>query len=170
MSKTINIQVTIDAEGVMAQYPNPSQNQGSPTGIGHNFGYMVATSNTISGSGTGDLNFSANVGDVVRFFGVSASNNFENAVLIYGINRFSGDQVFSDFASKEFTKSGVSPSGSSVLPATISDQKFWFYEADVISRGTEGYKVVFALYKRDNSGNPVVFGYFQWDPTITVAG
>ena len=170
MSKTINVQVTIDAQGVAASYPHPSTDPKNPTGIAHSYGYMVATSGTISGSGTGDLNFSANVGDVVRFFGVSSSNNFEDAVLIYGINKFSGTQVFSDFESKEFTKSGVSPSGTSVLPATISDQKFWFFEADVVNKGTEGYKVVFALYERDGNGNPAVFGYYSWDPTITVNG
>lgn len=170
MSKTIDIQVTLNAEGIKSDYPNPSKNQNSPTGIGHSYAYMVATSNAISGSGTGDLNFSANVGDIVRFFGVTASNNFENSALIYGINKFSGTNVFSDFSSKTFTKSGVSPSGSAVLPPTISDQKFWFFEADVINRGTEGYRVVFALYERNSSGEPVLYGYFQWDPTITVSG
>ena len=131
---------------------------------------MVATSNTISGSGTGDLNFSANVGDIVRFFGVTASNNFENSALIYGINKYSGTEVFSTFESETFEKSGVSPSGPGVLPATISDQKFWFFEANVLRSGTEGYKVVFSLYERNADGEPVLYGYFQWDPTITVKG
>jgi hypothetical protein len=170
MSKTINIQVTFDAEGIMAAYPNPSSDQNRPTGLPHNYGFMVATSNTMSGSGTGDLVFSALVGDVVRFFGATASNNFENSALIYDLPRYTGDQVFSTFHSKTFTKSGVSPKGEAVLPATISDQKFWFYEADVINKGTEGYKVTFALYKRNSSGTPVIFGYFSWDPTITVQG
>lgn len=170
MSKTINIQVTLDAEGIINKYPNPSKNKDKPTGIGHNFSYMVATSNTISGSGTGDLNFSANVGDVVRFFGSTASNNFENSALIYEINKYSGTEVFSEFKSQNFIKSGVSPSGPEVLPAEISDQKFWFFEADVKQRGTEGYRVVFALYQRDKNGKPVLYGYFQWDPTITVKG
>ena len=70
MSKTINIQVTIDAEGVVNNYKSPSQNQDAPTGIAHSYAYMVATSNTISGSGTGDLNFSANVITAsISFFG-----------------------------------------------------------------------------------------------------
>lgn len=170
MSKTINIDVIFDAEGIMAQY-GKGGSQGSPIGIGHNFGYMVATSNTMSGSGTGDLTFSALVGDVVRFFGATASNNFENSALIYGLPRFSGDQVFSEFHSKTFTKSAVSPSGESVLPAQIIEEKFWFYEADVVSAGTEGYKVQFALYSRNQTtGQPEIYGYYQWDPTISVAG
>lgn len=171
MSKTINIQVTFDTDGIKQNYPNPSKNQASPTGIAHSYGYMVASSNAaISGSGTGDLSFSANVGDVVRFFGTSASENFEDSALIYSLPRYSGDQVFSDFESKTFTKSGVSPSGTAVLPATISDQKFWFFEADVIARGTENYKVTFAVYQRDSNGAPVLYGYYSWDPTIVVKG
>ncbi|BDS13388.1 inclusion body family protein [Aureispira anguillae] len=170
MSKTINIQVTIDAVGVVNSYPNPSKDQHNPTGIGHNFGYMVATSNTISGSGTGDLNFSANVGDTVRFFGVSASDNFEDSILIYNITKYQGTNVFSEFHSQTFTKKGVSPSGPEVLPAKIANQAFWFFEADVINAGTEGYRVVFALYTRDTNGYPTLYGYFQWDPTITVNG
>lgn len=171
MSKTIDIQVTLDAQGIMSSYPNPSKDSTRPTGIAHSYGYMVATSNTMSGSGTGDLTFSALVGDVVRFFGVTASNNFENSALIYALPRFSGDQVFSEFESKMFTKSGVEPTGTAVIPATINPtMKFWFFEADVVGAGTEGYKVTFALYNRDNSGHPVLFGYFSWDPTISVKG
>lgn len=171
MSKTINIQVTFDAEGIMSKYPNPSQNSGAPTGIAHSYGYMVATSNTMSGSGTGDLTFSALVGDVVRFFGVTASNNFENSALIYALPRYTGDQVFSTFESKMFTKSGVEPTGTAVIPATINqNMKFWFFQADVVKTGTEGYKVTFALYKRNSSGQPTLYGYFSWDPTISVKG
>ncbi|WP_157812163.1 inclusion body family protein [Polaribacter sp. ALD11] len=170
MSKTINVHVTIDTIALAKAYSNPSKDFNNPTGIGHNFSYMIATSNTISGSGTGDLNFSAQVGDTVRFFGNSASNNFEDAILLYGIDRFGGVEVFSPFMSLTFTKNGVSPSNQNVLPAHIGSQQFWFYQSSVIIAGTENYKVVFAFYKRDENGNPILFGYFQWDPTITVTG
>ena len=170
MSKTIHIDVIFDAEGIMEKY-GKGGSQGSPIGIGHQYGYMVATSNTMSGSGTGDLVFSALVGDVVRFFGATASNNFENSALIYGLPRYSGDQVFSDFNSRTFTKSGVAPSGNDVLPAAITQQQFWFFQADVIATGTENYKVQFALYDRnETTGQPELYGYYQWDPTISVQG
>lgn len=171
MSKTINIDIIFDAEGIMAKY-GKGGSQVSPIGIGHQYGYMVATSNTMSGSGTGDLVFSALVGDVVRFFGATASNNFENSALIYGLPRYSGDQVFKPFESTTYTKSGVSPQdGSDVLPAIISDQKFWFFESSVKNKGTENYKVQFALYTRnETTGKPELYGYYQWDPAITVQG
>ncbi len=173
MSKTINILITIDTDAVEKKYPNPSKKQNSPTGIAHNMGYMVATGTTVnSGQGTGDLSIKALVGDTVRAFALSGSNNFEDSVLLYGMPRYSGTEVFGPFNYQNFTKSAVFPQSTSTpLPARIQNQEFWFYQASVSKSGTEGYKVEFAMYKRDqNSGKPVLFGYFAWDPQITVAG
>lgn len=165
-----HVNITINTDAVIRDYPNPSKDSGKPTGIGHSYEYMVASNNTaISGQGGADLNFAAAVGDTVRFYGTSESNNFDNSVLIYGIVKFGGENVFSDFVSQSFVKKDTYPSGKSVLPATFRDNEFYFFEADVINRGTENYKVQFALYVRDRSKeDPVLYGYFQWDPTITV--
>jgi len=173
MSKTINVLITIDTDAVVKTYPNPSKDQNNPTGIAHNMGYMVCTGTTVnSGQGTGDLNFNAVVGDTVRAFAVSGSDNFEDAVLLYGMPRFTGDQVFSAFNYQNFTKSTVNPQSTSTpLPARIVDEEFWFYQASVITRGTEGYEVRFALYTRDpDTGRPVLKGYYYWDPIIKVQG
>jgi hypothetical protein len=81
--------------------------------------------------------------------------------------------VFSSFTYKHFTKSAVVPGSgtSSPLPSTTETQKFWFYQADVIQAGTEGFMMQFGLYVRDpNTGQPVLFGYYAWDPTIRVIG
>lgn len=172
MSKTINILITIDTDRVR-QISNPSKDPNNPTGIAHNLGYMVASGTTVnSGQGTGDLDFNALVGDTVRAFAVSGSDNFEDAVLLYGMPRFSGDQVFSTFAYQNFTKSAVVAQGTTApLPARVVDEEFWFFQASVIKKGTEGYKVQFGLYVRDlTTGQPVLYGYYQWDPTIRVQG
>lgn len=172
MGKTINILITIDTDAVQKSYPNPSKDQNNPTGIAHNMGYMVATGTKInSGQGTGDLSFSALVGDVVRAFATSGSDNFEDAVLLYGMPMYSGTQVFSAFNYQNYNRKTVIPaSTTTVLPAQIVTETFWFYRADVITAGTENYKVQFALYNRDDSGTPVLKGYYYWDPQITVAG
>jgi hypothetical protein len=173
MSKTINILITIDTDAVLKQYPNGSQNQNQPTGIAHNMGFMVCTGTTInSGQGTGDLDFNALVGDTVRAFATSGSDNFEDAVLLYNMPKYAGDQVFSAFNYQNFTKSTVVPqSTTSPLPARIVDEVFWFYQASVIAAGKEQYMVQFALYTRDpNTGQPVLKGYYAWDPTIQVKG
>lgn len=170
MSKVINILIAIDTDAVKRQYPNPSKSSTSPTGIAHNLGYMVATGTTIvSGQGTGDLNINALIGDLLRVFATSGSDNFEDAVLLYNLPKYKGDQVLGDFRSVTFTRSTVVPgSRTNVLPPNIVDEQFWFYEADIVSKGTEGYMVQFGLWTRDANEQPVLYGYFGWDPTITV--
>ena len=173
MSKTINILITMDTDRVRKDYPNPSKDSNNPTGIGHNYGYMVASGTTVnSGQGTGDLDFNALVGDVVRAFAVSGSDNFEDAVLLYGMPPFTGDQVLSPFAYQNFEKSTVVAQGPATpLPARIVDEEFWFFQANVVKKGTQGYKVQFGLYVRDaTTGQPVLYGYYYWDPTIRVQG
>lgn len=173
MSKTINILITMDTDRVRKDYPNPSKDSNKPTGIGHNYGYMVASGTTVnSGQGTGDLDFNALVGDTVRAFAVSGSDNFEDAVLIYALDWFKGDQVTSPFAYQNFEKSAVVAQGpASALPARIVDEEFWFFQASIVKKGTENYNVKFGLYTRDNTtGQPTLFGFYYWDPVIRVAG
>jgi len=172
MSKTINILITIDTDRVRT-IPNPSKDPAKPTGVAHNLGYMVATGTTVnSGQGTGDLDINALVGDTVRAFATSGSDNFEDAVLLYGMPKFAGDSVMSPYFYINFTKSTVVPQSTSTpLPARIVDETFWFFQANVIAKGTEQYMVQFGLYTRDvTTGQPVLYGYFAWDPTIRVQG
>ena len=172
MSKTINILITIDTDRVKT-IPNPSKDSTKPTGVAHNLGYMVATGTTVnSGQGTGDLDINALVGDTVRAFATSGSDNFEDAVLLYGMPKFAGDSVMSPYFYINFTKSTVIPQSTSTpLPARIADETFWFFQANVIAKGTEQYMVQFGLYTRDaTTGQPVLYGYFAWDPTIRVQG
>lgn len=170
MSKTIDIQITLDAIGIMSTYSNPSKNQSSPTGIIHSYAYMVANQNVLSGNGTGDLTIHALVGDTVNFSSVSASNNRVNSALIYEISRYNGANVFTAFSSQtQNVKTAVS-NGNGVIPPIIKDESFSFLTAKVKEVGTENYRVIFALYTRENSRQPVLFGYFSWDPTIVVHG
>ena len=126
MSKTINILIAIDTDKLKSQYPNGSKDPNNPTGIGHDLGYMVATGTKInSGQGTGDLSISALVGDTLRAFARSGSDNSEDAVLLYGLPRFSGDQVTSDFQYQNFEKTTMTPnSQTQPLPAKIADEGF----------------------------------------------
>lgn len=173
MSNTINVLIALDTDRVKASIPNPSQDSTHPTPIAHNYGYMVASGTTIvSGQGTGDLNFNASVGDTVRAFAVSGSNNFEDAVLLYGMPKFRDTQVMSPFNYLGFEgKSTILPQVTGApLPGVVKKETFWFYQASVIDPGTEGYQVQFGLWARDAAEKPALYGYFQWDPTITVAG
>lgn len=176
MSNTINVLIVLDTDRVKT-ISNPSQDSAVPTPIDHTFGYMVASGTSIvSGQGTGDLNFNAHVGDTVRAFAVSGSDNFEDAVLLYGMPRFQGPQVMSPFNYLCFqNKSTIEPQGTAnPLPDVITNDTFWLFQGTVVNAGTgtgtvtEGYQVQFGLYARDANEQPALFGYYQWDPFITV--
>ena len=175
VAQITNIQIIIDTDKIQNDYPNGgSKDSTKPTGIGHQYQYMVSSNLAGSnGSGTADLTITALVGDLVRFNAISEYDNFNSAVIMYNVQKFGGSNVFGDFTSKVFTAPGVQPStGASPLPIqTVNNMTFWFYQADVISSGTEQYNISFALYTLDRtSGTMKLFGYFVWDPTIIVNG
>lgn len=166
----VNITVVIDTEAVMKDFPTPSQDPTSPTGIAHTYAYMVATrASAISGAGTADLTIQANVGDVIRWTGISETNNFDSGVIVYGLPQFGGGTVFANPVFKSFTKSAAKPTSDlAPIPASFADQNFWFIEADIQSVGTEQYGIQFGLYYRPTGGAQQLYGYFWWDPTVTV--
>ncbi len=155
--------------------------QQNPYPIDHNSEYMVCTGSRgiISGQGTADLSFKAHVEDTVSFRAVSASDNQDNAVILYNIikntnqNIVPNDDVFDKFQYTPITRIGAAvpnpDPNSNGLPAQPKSVTFYSYKATVGQPGTEAFRVNFALYKLDDSGNnQTLYGYFQWDPTITV--
>ncbi|WP_299999510.1 inclusion body family protein [uncultured Cedecea sp.] len=170
-NKIINILVVIDTDSVINDFKGKyvSKDYTKPTSISHNYSYMVTTSaHSISGSGTADLNIKANVGDVIRWTGISESGNFDSSVLIYGVPKFKGDNVFVDPTFKSFSKRSMTPKQGGPFPVTFRDQINWFLQADIHQTGKEHYNIQFGVYYRPTGGEQELFGYFYWDPTITV--
>jgi hypothetical protein len=174
-NEIINIQIIIDTDKIISDLNKkgikPSQNKDLPTGLDHSYQFMVAsTLASIKGQGTADLEFKAEVGDVVRFNAISEYNNMDNAVLMYNIKKFGGTDVFNEFSSKVYTKKVIqAASGTSPLPPTFAEVKFWFYESSIAKSGTEDFNIHFALYTRvRGQENPVLYGYFYWDPRVVV--
>lgn len=166
-----NVQITIDTDRLIKDYPNPSQDPGSPTGIAHNYQYMVVSGNeAINGQGTADLEFTAYPGDEVRFTMTSEYNNMDNPVLMYGITKFGeGTDVFGTFTSESATDSTPVPNGNAVVPPVYAEETFYYYQANVKQSGQEHFMISFAMYERvRGGGDPQLIGYFIWDPTITV--
>jgi hypothetical protein len=173
----INVLVVVDTEYVKTHYPNPSKDPLRPTGIDHAHQYMLCTGSRgiIGGQGSGDLEFRANVGDIVAFTGVSISDNSDDAVIVYNIQHFSGAQVFNQFSADVITRNGaVQPNSDSPsrngLPAVQKPTNFSMFESRVRQGGREGFGVSFALYTLNANGqNQDLYGYYWWDPYITVA-
>ncbi|MDQ1857496.1 MULTISPECIES: inclusion body family protein [Chryseobacterium] len=173
-SQEIDVLIVIDTDYVRSTYPNPSKDPNNPTGIDHNSQHMiVSNANAISGQGTADLNFSARAGDIVSFRGTSIYQNSDDAVIIYNIKYWSGDQVFNSFMynSVERRQAAVPNLNSqNGLPAASADITFASIDSKVKATGTENFYVQFGLYILDpnDSNKQILYGYFYWDPTITV--
>lgn len=172
----INVNCVVDTYSVMQAYPNPSQDWTNPTPISHNNQFMIASDprGIVSGQGTATLNFNAEPHDFVSFYGTSASANSDDAVLVYGIKSISGS-VFDTFNYNAVTISGAATpnlgsSTSNGLPAVFQPLTVSSFDAMVANGGSEFFWLQFALYTMGESGETQqLFGYFQWDPTITVS-
>ena len=155
--------------------------QENPYPIDHNSEYMVCTGSRgiISGQGTADLVFKAHVEDTVSFRAVSASDNQDNEEVFYNVlknpnpNITPNDDVFDAFQYTPVTRTGAAVPNpalnSNGLPEKHHSVTFYSYKATVGQPGTEAFMINFALFRLDDSGNnQTIYGYFQWDPTITV--
>lgn len=173
-SENINVLIVIDTDYVKTNYPNPSQDPAHPTGINHSSQFMICSDprGVISGQGTADLNFRANVADYVSFRGISIYGNSDDAVIVYGINYWSGANVFNTFTCNLVERTGAAVPDTNTLnglPAKHITVDFTSLDSKVSKAGTENFYVFFALYELDSSGeNQNLFGYYYWDPTVTV--
>lgn len=175
--QTANILVVIDTEYIKAKYP-PNTNKDQPVGIDHNSQFMIATGTRgiIGGQGTADLSFKLNVGDYASFTGTSIYANSDDAVIVYGIKYWSGDQVFNAFTPNVITRNrAVQPNPNNVtsggIPPLQTVQNFSSLDSKVGRSGKENFYVYIALYTLGSDGQTQnLFGYFYWDPSITVQG
>jgi len=173
-AEQINILVVIDTDYLIKNYPNPSKDPAKPTGTDHNSQRMICYSprGGVSGQGTADLEFSANVGDLVSFTGTSIYANSDSAVIVYGIRYWKGDQVFNNFVTNLITRNRAvmpDPSKPNGVPPTLQKISFASYDSKVRSGGTENFYVDIAVYKLASDGQTQeLFGYFYWDPKIKV--
>lgn len=174
----IDILTVIDTDRVISYCEKnhiiPSQKQDSPTPIDHSHEFMICTGarEIVSGQGTGDLHFRANPGDQVAFRGTSIYANSDDAVILYDIVKFKGDDVFNKFVVNKVKRNGAvmpdpnTPNGVPPLHAAIT---FNSYSSQVSESGDEWFKVRFGLYRLDDKGQTQnLYGYFEWDPRITV--
>lgn len=175
---TVDILTVIDTEYIKKKYGPNKNDKSKPVGIDHNSQFMICTGarEIISGQGTADLSFRANVGDYVSFRGTSIYQNSDDAVIIYGIkiNPYvqPNDDVFNQFVTNSVTREGAvqpDPKSPDGLPALKVKQNFLSLDSKVAKKGKEAFLVYIALYTLGDDGETQNFyGYYYWDPTITV--
>lgn len=180
---TIDILVVIDTDAIINSSLDPGQNPDEPTPIDHNNQFMFCNDprkfpdNTgPKGQGTGDLNFPAAPNDIVCFRGTSVYNNSDDAVLIYDIVKYGGDDVMNNqFVPVSVTRTGAAvpqtgPGTGNGLPAQLQKLTFYGMQTTVSAAGKENFKIRFAIYRLDDSGEKQqLYGYYEWDPSITVS-
>jgi len=175
---SIDILTVIDTEYIKAKYGPNNNSPSNPVPIDHNSQFLICTDTRgiISGQGTADLNFRANAGDLVSFRGTSIYQNSDDAVIVYGIvknnNVPKSVDVFNQFVTNIVERNGAvqpNPKQLNGLPAIQVKQSFLSYDSKVARSGMEAFLVNIALYTMDRTGqNQVLYGYYSWDPTITV--
>lgn len=173
-SQEISVLIVIDTEYVKTNYPHPSQDPNNPTGIDHNSQFMICTGSrgAVTGQGTADLKFQANPGDFTTFYGTSIYDNSDDAVIVYGIKYWSGDNVFNQFVPNIVTRNGAvmpDPNTPAGIPPKHVQLSFSSIGSRVAKAGTENFYVFFALYTLGSDGETQnLFGYYYWDPSIQV--
>lgn len=158
------VQITFDTEGIKREYTNPSLDPENPTEIEESYCYMVASSKHLTGSNTRQLELIRTaMYPTIRFYGTSASNNFEDSALIYSVNRQSTHSSSKQYDPISLENSAISPSIPDTLPAQTNEgEAFYFQELEAWFKGKKEHKISFAVYGRDNRGQPLLYGYFMY--------
>lgn len=169
-SKIITVHTVIDTDRILREIGEGSNNSATPKYIDHKFAYMVAANaNNCIKQGTGDLEFEANIGDIVRMYAVSGSGNFEDEALLYEIKYNKGETIFAPFIGQLIKGKEIMFPESSTNPIKTTKVKtpFWFYQTSITDKGKEQYDFRFSIYTQENNAYKLR-GYYAWDPAVTV--
>lgn len=99
----IYVSVVIDTDYVKDNY-SPNTDKNNPKGIAHNSQYLIVDyQHVYANQATADLHIKANPNDTVRFYGTCIQANSSDAVLLYGMPKFGGEQIFGPFRYSPFT-------------------------------------------------------------------
>lgn len=172
-NEVINIEIIIATDKLMREHPYASQDPNNPTPIGHQYAYMVASGSAmdVRGSGTGDLSFAAEQGDILRVSAISEYNNFGKSVLLYGLFRYSGADIFAgrDFMLESFPEVETPyPVNFEPLEVELRNQAYWTAQNTFQRKGQAGVGFQFGVWTTHRGQSPSLVGFYQWDPTITV--
>lgn len=173
-SKFIDILAVIDTDYIKRTYgPKPNSTPNTPFDIDHNSEYMICINSrgTVKGQATADIEFQAYPGDHISFRATSADQNSDDAVILYNIQKFGGTDVFNRFVCNIVTRNrAVEPDPASIngLPPKFVTESFTSLDSVVARGGKENFQVCIAVYTTVKGQEQQLYGYYRWDPTITV--
>ena len=168
--RTIYMRAVVDTDALPCR-DHAAVERLAPTRVASDSGALVLTSTAAMTAAPGAATVSAAIGDTLRFYAITGSNNFEDAVLIDAIRRTGTDHSISGFAPVCLQRSAVEPQ-TGMDPTSIigtAEQDFWFWQGTVADQGIQDCSLVLSLYRRDESGQPRFAGIYRWDLQLTVS-
>lgn len=130
---------------------------------------VVAAGREVAGQGGAEPVFAAAPGESFRLFVDSESNNFENLVLLEDVRFAGGAEILSNISSGSQSRTVVVPASvAEALPAAFAERPFYFVQGEIAGEGVGSYDVAFAIFYRDETGQPRLQGHYQWAMTLTV--
>lgn len=169
-NRTVYIRAVVDVNGVLQDRSQIDSDMRAPVSADSGRFIVTATRGRTDQT-TGEVTIVANAGDTLRFFAVSGSNNFEDAVLIQNVSSSDDedDVILADAALVNLQQTALTPSsGASAQTAPPAERYFWFWQCAVAGEGTLTLRLILALYGRDEDGQPQHAGLCRWDLALTV--
>ena len=173
--RAIYIRAVVDVAGTLRDLPALPAASKTPLPVSFDSGRLIVT--VMPGSAdqdTGAITVNAATGDMLRFYAVSGSNNFDAAVLIQDVvpddSIAADDTIFDEIALVNLQQQQAVAPASQAGELTVTDvnQDFWFWQCAVAGEGSQSFSLVLALYGRDEDGQPRHAGLYRWDINLTV--
>jgi hypothetical protein len=130
---------------------------------------IMTTASGLADHGAGTVAVDAVVGDRIRFYAKSGSNNFEHSVLIAAIAARGEADALADLAPVYIERVGIAPAAQAQDQlAAPSPQNFRFWQGVAAHDGTQELSLILALFDRDDEAQPRFAGLYRWDVALTV--
>lgn len=170
ISEFINILVVINTEPLLQAYTNGSTDLDHPKAITHEYAFMVAPpENVLSGQGTADLHITPSIGDMVRFYSTSETNNFETQVFVYRLVSDSEDIMGKPVVTPITNAPCIKILHGDIKNAVQHECTNFYTSSNIKGKGTLNYRIYFALFVANTDTHKMdLNGYYEWYIKITV--
>ncbi|MEU3822998.1 inclusion body family protein [Streptomyces sp. NPDC030392] len=164
-SQIINVLIAFDCESILERYRNPSMDPDHPTWVDPQYILMTTRQDRIIGSPGGELNFRAEVEDIIRWRETTLSLDDNYSALLYRYESNAARLLTDPEPVVVDTMLPYpNPDAPKDSPSFLTQRvKSHYWRADVRSVGSVTYHFSFQILDGTH-----VRGYFAWDPFITI--
>jgi hypothetical protein len=162
-SDQIDVLVVVDAETLLARYPDANHSPDSPISIEGEFMHILTAGHGESlGRNDSQLHLNANLGDFVHIRGTTLALRGEHIALFYGITQ-SNTRVMSPAALVVRDNLNLPvPNADSPLQLDKQNAQDHFWRCQLLTHGIELSELCFMIVNQSCA----VQGYFRWNLEI----